>query len=256
MLQPKLGLPSLAICSNAARSVSTIMENQLTRYGYWLQCQTPILLLSSVVLLVDLWQKMVDSGREADHPAYRENWTDINRCMNNLELIEGVWFQAGKFLYADCRIQRPAADSHDRDIVRDLAKISPKRHSPAHQSKAPPKDNVSHSDSDPGVLHGHDVLGYPIYTPSLPLAHASGPSTSSDADAATASEESLSQHGTEDYWKLLEAIGMAQMPVEMDSWTYFGVPGLEDPAPEQLSMQPYFSASVDPNAWFDQTSAQ
>ena len=126
-----------------------------------------------------------------------------------------------------------------------------------HQGKAPSQQKPSHSDASNGVLHGHDVLGYPIYSPSPPSAPADSPSTSSDADVATPPEEFLlqPQHGTEDHWKLLEAIGMAQMPVEIDSWLDFATPELDDPAPELFNMQPYFRLPVDPNAWFDQTFA-
>jgi len=257
MLQPKLGLPSLAICSNAARSVSTIMENQLTRYGYWHQSQSPALFLSSLVLLVDLWHKMHESGRDANHPAYREHWSDINRCMSNLERIEAIWYPGGKFLYVHWRFHKFVVDGRCRDIIRDLAKISPNCHSLMHQGSAPSEETRTHSDSNPGVLHGHDVLGYPIYAPSPSLAHASGPSTSNDADIGPPSEESLlqPQHGTMDHLKLLEAIGMAQMPVEIDSWMNFTASDLSDPAPELFSMQPYLSLPVDPNAWFDQVFA-
>jgi len=257
MLQPKLGLPSLAICSNAARSVSTIMENQITRYGYWHQPQSPLLLVNSLVLLVDLWQKMTDSGREANHPAYREHWKDINQCMNNLERIEGIWYHGGKFLYVHWRICKSVVNSRYRDIVRDLAKVSPNCHSLMHQEKASSNNNMFQSGSNPDILHGHDVLGYPIYAPSPSHAHASGPSISCGNDGATALGESLLQHQYEtgDHRELLESIGMAQLPVEVGSWMDCTAPDLGDPAFALFSMQPYFSLPIDPNAWFDQAPA-
>ena len=100
MFHQRAGLPSLAICSHAARSIGVIVETQLARSdsGRWYHGQAPISLVGGLVLLVDLWDKACESGRPANHPIYREQWQDINRCLKNLESIESDWYAAGKFL--------------------------------------------------------------------------------------------------------------------------------------------------------------
>ena len=95
--QRKLGFPSLAICYNAARATSIIVETQLSRDEYSvLLCQAPVLLMSAVVILFDMWEK----GRGVGHAGQQLeiHKADVQRCMDCLSTFEQRWRPAGKFL--------------------------------------------------------------------------------------------------------------------------------------------------------------
>ncbi|KAH7106046.1 fungal-specific transcription factor domain-containing protein [Auriculariales sp. MPI-PUGE-AT-0066] len=149
MFQPKLGLPSLAICTNAARSCAATLEIQMLRNATWLQCQTPIVLVSSVVILLDLWDKMKSTQRPSNHPSFDDHWKDLNLCLTVLRSMELSWFPAGKFV----------------DIVADLAKLAPceMTMSCGCEAKELPHLDTRDESTSPSV-HSLDLLSFPIFT--------------------------------------------------------------------------------------------
>ena len=99
--QRKLGIPSLAICSNAARACSIVLETQFLRDERMAFPQlSPAVICSAIVLLVNIWDKMKNpSLSQSDLQASK---ADIRRCMDLLQKFQRRWIPASKYLFVVC----------------------------------------------------------------------------------------------------------------------------------------------------------
>ncbi|KAJ3561273.1 hypothetical protein NP233_g10294 [Leucocoprinus birnbaumii] len=85
--------PSLAICTNAARSCCHVLESYSRISHLPLPYLQSTVFLVAVVLLLNIW-----SGKRtgfAPHP--KREMEDVQRCMNMLKSCETRWSQAGRY---------------------------------------------------------------------------------------------------------------------------------------------------------------
>ncbi|KAG8907760.1 hypothetical protein FRB99_002259 [Tulasnella sp. 403] len=87
-----LSFPSLAICTNAARSVSHILETHIKRIGVAYPLIHLVAFKSAMVLLTSVWS-VKKSGVKADLSG---QIADIHRCLNYLHKAEKRYHTAGR----------------------------------------------------------------------------------------------------------------------------------------------------------------
>ncbi|KAL0564764.1 Gypsy retrotransposon integrase-like protein 1 [Marasmius crinis-equi] len=87
-----LSFPSLAICTNAARSCSHIADIQRKRTGTLLPFSMGAVFSCGIILLLNIWGGK-RSGLSAD-PA--KEMADVHKCMEALRAIENRWHAAGR----------------------------------------------------------------------------------------------------------------------------------------------------------------
>ncbi|KAH7105237.1 fungal-specific transcription factor domain-containing protein [Auriculariales sp. MPI-PUGE-AT-0066] len=97
MFSKTLGLPSLAICTNAARSSISIMENQTELNGLCDHLQAPLIFDSAIVLLLDMWQKMNATRQPPTHSQFADHRRHITVALAELSTLEAAYLPAGKF---------------------------------------------------------------------------------------------------------------------------------------------------------------
>ncbi|KAJ6452430.1 fungal-specific transcription factor domain-containing protein [Mycena sanguinolenta] len=87
-------LPSLAICSNAARSCSRIADvSRLRKNGVPVPVLIPSVFTSGVILLLNVW-----SGKRTGLPPdLNSASTEIHKCLATLRVCENLWQIAGLF---------------------------------------------------------------------------------------------------------------------------------------------------------------
>ncbi|KAF5319630.1 hypothetical protein D9619_008858 [Psilocybe cf. subviscida] len=179
---PSTTIPSLAICTNAARSCCHVVDAQQKRTGAVIPQVQMAVFQSAVVLLLSIWGGkrsglLIDAGREM---------ADVHKCMNMLKMAEQRWHPIGKvwdILYeltlvgdlplpeANMRNKRARDDQGDQaDAKTDSSMFArPKfSESSGYPSTAPSNSNaarpLAHSLS-PGTSqpwHGVDVAD-PIF---------------------------------------------------------------------------------------------
>jgi len=88
-----LAFPSLAICTNAARSCTHVLDVQYKRTGNPLPHNLMSLFTSGIVLLLNIWGG-TRSGLSTD-PA--KEMADVHKCMKILKVLEPRWHLAGRF---------------------------------------------------------------------------------------------------------------------------------------------------------------
>ncbi|KAJ7779436.1 fungal-specific transcription factor domain-containing protein [Mycena maculata] len=87
-------LPSLAICTNAARSCSHVAEVSCQRMG-----QTPVIILlpalttAGIVLLLNVWS----GHRTGLAPHMNSTIDEVHKCMRAMRVLETRWQMAGMF---------------------------------------------------------------------------------------------------------------------------------------------------------------
>ncbi|KAF8639523.1 hypothetical protein AX17_001428 [Amanita inopinata Kibby_2008] len=125
-----LSLPSLVICTNAARSCSHILEAQGKRGVMPFPHTLMAAFVSGIVLLLNLW-----GGRRSGIAAAPQKVAeDLHKCMHMLELSESRWHVAGRL----------------RDMLRELATM---RNDVCSNEQL--LSNRGQRDSRPDELHNH-----------------------------------------------------------------------------------------------------
>ncbi|PIL26803.1 transcription factor [Ganoderma sinense ZZ0214-1] len=87
-----LSFPSLAICTNAARSCIHVLDVQYNRAGVPLYSNQMALFTAGIVLLLNIWGGK-RSGLSTD-PA--KEMADVHKCMKMLRTLEPRWHTAGR----------------------------------------------------------------------------------------------------------------------------------------------------------------
>ncbi|KAG6853489.1 hypothetical protein C0991_004035 [Blastosporella zonata] len=129
-----LSFPSLAICTNAARACSNVLDVQRKRYGA--EPAPPPLTTTAfsagVILLLSIWGGQ-RSGLLTD---FDKEMADVKKCLDVLELAEIKWYFAGRL----------------RDILRELAFVGdmplPQRQAPPGSQKRERTPENKESDED------------------------------------------------------------------------------------------------------------
>ncbi|KAF8643172.1 hypothetical protein AX16_009214 [Volvariella volvacea WC 439] len=87
-----LSFPSLAICTNAARSCSHIVDIHRSRFGLPLSQVLMSVFTAGIVLLLNIWGGK-RSGLSTDP---KREMADVHKCMQVLRACEGRWHSAGR----------------------------------------------------------------------------------------------------------------------------------------------------------------
>uniref|UniRef100_A0A0W0EWG7 Xylanolytic transcriptional activator regulatory domain-containing protein n=1 Tax=Moniliophthora roreri TaxID=221103 RepID=A0A0W0EWG7_MONRR len=87
-----LSFPSLAICTNAARSCSHIVDLQRRRKGFLLSMNRMAVFNAGVVLLLNIWGAK-RSGLSTDP---NREMADVHKCMQVLRVCEKRWHGCGR----------------------------------------------------------------------------------------------------------------------------------------------------------------
>lgn len=131
--------PSLAICTNAARSCCHVLESYSRISHLPLPYLQSTLFLVAVVLLLNIW-----SGKRtgfAPHP--KREMEDVQRCLNMLKSCETRWSQAGR--YVD--ILSGLADAGDVTIQNHPSSSSP----PSRKRRRLLSNELAHPMTSPTV---------------------------------------------------------------------------------------------------------
>lgn len=123
-----LSFPSLAICTNAARSCTHVLDVQYKRTGIPLYHNQMSLFTCGIVLLLNIWGGK-RSGLSTD-PA--KEMADVHKCMKMLKALEPRYHPAGRLwdiLYelasvGDLPLPQNTPPSHKRDRDSDSPKSS------------------------------------------------------------------------------------------------------------------------------------
>ncbi len=88
----QLGVASLAICTNAARSASHVADAHLSRGLIASQHMQLATFTAAIVLLIGVWGQKKTGGIGNPTVAL----ADVQKCLKSLKVSEGRWRQAGK----------------------------------------------------------------------------------------------------------------------------------------------------------------
>lgn len=89
-----LSFPSLAMCTNAARSASHLLEVQRQKRAPVMPSNVVVAFTSGIILLISMWG-MKKTGGTVDT---QSQTGDIHRCMKYLKFAEERWHTAGRLL--------------------------------------------------------------------------------------------------------------------------------------------------------------
>ncbi|EKM58707.1 uncharacterized protein PHACADRAFT_253195 [Phanerochaete carnosa HHB-10118-sp] len=125
-----LSFPSLAICTNAARSTIHVLDKHYTRLGtalfhHWHQLS---LITAAIILLLNIWYSK-HTGLSVD---IAKEMQDVKKALNMLQALESRWNTAGRFW----------------DILHDLANfvdVPGQQKDPLHQKRRREDDGNSSS---------------------------------------------------------------------------------------------------------------
>ncbi|KAH6913531.1 fungal-specific transcription factor domain-containing protein [Coprinopsis sp. MPI-PUGE-AT-0042] len=124
-----LSFPSLAICTNAARSCSHIIDVQMQRFSYPMpHVQMPVF-TAGIVLLLGIWGGK-RSGLSTDP---NKEMVDVHKCMKMLRNCERHWHSAGRLwdiLYelasvGELPLPQPTPPSNKRERDSETPMSSP-----------------------------------------------------------------------------------------------------------------------------------
>lgn len=87
-----LSFPSLAICTNAARSCIHVVDMQYQKYPMTSPQVQMAVFTSGIVLLLSIWGGK-RSGLTTDP---NKEMVDVHKCMAVLKGCEGIWHSAGR----------------------------------------------------------------------------------------------------------------------------------------------------------------
>ncbi|KAK7024381.1 Gypsy retrotransposon integrase-like protein 1 [Paramarasmius palmivorus] len=145
-----LSFPSLAICTNAARSCSHIVDCQRKRKGFLLPWNLSSVFGAGIVLLLNIWGGK-RSGLSTD-PS--REMKDVHKCMEVLRACESRWHSAGRLWWVMlliCLCESKTLKLQRRDILYELASVGdlplPKS-SPASQKRERDSDSPRSSAGD------------------------------------------------------------------------------------------------------------
>ncbi|KAI0081043.1 hypothetical protein K474DRAFT_57243 [Panus rudis PR-1116 ss-1] len=207
-----LSFPSLAICTNAARSCTHVLDVPFRRFGTVLFHNQIALFTSGIVLLLNIWGGK-RSGLTID-PA--KEMTEVHKCMKMLKHLESRWHTAGRLwdvLYELASVgdlplpQSSPAPSQKRD--RDSEGNSPASNSltSSPQASSAPTPATSTSSGAAAAGGGITSTGENVrnvagsrrvsresYMPQSIQGYGSQPQASSSASASSSSSSYISQH--------------------------------------------------------------
>ncbi|KZV94714.1 hypothetical protein EXIGLDRAFT_748493 [Exidia glandulosa HHB12029] len=95
-----LSFPSLAICTNAARSCSHVLDTQMRRSNVVMPWQCVSAFTSGIVLLLNIW----GVKKSATSPDAASQMQDVHKCMNVLSQVEKRWHAAGRLWDILCEL--------------------------------------------------------------------------------------------------------------------------------------------------------
>ncbi|KAF8070632.1 fungal-specific transcription factor domain-containing protein [Lyophyllum atratum] len=145
-----LPFPSLAICTNAARSCAHILKSQ-SQQGTYLPFPPFAIFTSAIVLLLNYWTNLKSSNLPR---GISEDVKNVQDCISLFSRLEKRWTTAGRF--AD--IIRELAAYGDVPLTAPSAEASQKR-----KNDDAPLDTPSPADYTPQFPQGQE--GDPHYTP-------------------------------------------------------------------------------------------
>ncbi|KAI0671307.1 fungal-specific transcription factor domain-containing protein [Trametes maxima] len=195
-----LSFPSLAICTNAARSCIHVLDVQYKRAGETTYFNQMSLFTAGIVLLLNIWGGK-RSGLSTD-PA--KEMADVHKCMKMLKMLEAHWHTAGRLwdiLYELASVgdlplpQASPAPSNKRDRDSDSpissaapsAAESPRALAQAESARAiagsrrVSRDGLSLKD---GPSLAATTFAQPSRSQSQPQSQVSTPSAASESDKA------------------------------------------------------------------------
>ncbi|KAH9830265.1 fungal-specific transcription factor domain-containing protein [Rhodofomes roseus] len=124
-----LSFPSLAICTNAARSCTHVMDVQCRRTGSALPHNQVAMFTCGIVLLLNIWGGK-RSGLSTDA---QKEMADVHKCMKMLKMLEPRWHTAGRLwdiLYelayvGDLPLPQNTPPNNKRDRDSDSPRANP-----------------------------------------------------------------------------------------------------------------------------------
>ncbi|KAJ7890934.1 fungal-specific transcription factor domain-containing protein [Mycena olivaceomarginata] len=185
-------LPSLAICTNAARSCSHVADmSRLRKNGVPVPVLISSVFTSGVVLLLNIW-----SGKRTGLPPHMNSAiTEVHKCMASMRVCETKWQIAGLFydiLHELATIGQvplpkdapaPASappNTHTTKRAREEDPAAQYPRTPAPRVHYPPRTN--HPSSHPNSYQSYPAPVPTINTPDPQAAHPFGPLPTYTAD--------------------------------------------------------------------------
>ncbi|KAI0656643.1 fungal-specific transcription factor domain-containing protein [Cubamyces menziesii] len=204
----RLTLPSLAICTNAARSLVHVCDVQYKRTGKLLMHNRGGLFHAAIVLLINMW-----GGKKAGlfNPSANE---DVQKCMSMLKVLEPTSDAATRLwhvldsLYNAGDFKSPAPEpsrKRGRDTEHEASSSTPEAQVPwAPSQVAKPATTAPLRKMGPQVQQPADKVGANTQsnTATLPNEGFSSPYSHSDATTATpqfGSSPSYLNHSSQSY---------------------------------------------------------
>ncbi|KAI0635504.1 fungal-specific transcription factor domain-containing protein [Trametes polyzona] len=139
-----LSFPSLAICTNAARSCIHVLDVQYKRAGGPTYFNQMSLFTAGIVLLLNIWGGK-RSGLSTD-PS--KEMADVHKCMKMLKLLEAHWHTAGRLW----------------DILYELASVGDL---PLPQASPAPNHKRERDADSPMSSSGPSAAGAACFSPSM-----------------------------------------------------------------------------------------
>ncbi|KZT67994.1 hypothetical protein DAEQUDRAFT_728533 [Daedalea quercina L-15889] len=148
-----LSFPSLAICTNAARSCTHVMDVQCRRTGSPLPYNQVAMFTCGIVLLLNIWGGK-RSGLSTDA---QKEMADVHKCMKMLKMLEPRWHTAGRLwdiLYelayvGDLPLPQNTPPSNKRDRDSDSPRTEPSPGASGSTLAADPSSSLSSTSLDP-----------------------------------------------------------------------------------------------------------
>ncbi|KAJ7212816.1 fungal-specific transcription factor domain-containing protein [Mycena haematopus] len=164
-------LPSLAICTNAARSCSRVADvSRVRKNGMPAPVLISSVFTSGVVLLLNVW-----SGKRTGLPPHLNSAiTDVHKCMATLRVCEKMWQSAGLFCDLLCELatigQLPLPNDAPPPPPTTNVCTGEEDQDNAMPMQHPPANNISHP-AHPGAVLAVDAAlqcdPLPTYTVDL-----------------------------------------------------------------------------------------
>ncbi|KAG7089094.1 hypothetical protein E1B28_010803 [Marasmius oreades] len=169
-----LSFPSLAICTNAARSCCHIAETQRQRNGRLWPFNIGAVFSSGIILLLNIW-----GGKRSGDPM--KEMADVHKCMQALRSVESRWHAAGRLwdvLYELASVgelplpqaSSPLSNKRERDADEPIASKPPEESSSSqnleHRAIAGSKRALKSSGTGPQPPQ-QQLFGLPMYSNEL-----------------------------------------------------------------------------------------
>ncbi|KAF5322742.1 hypothetical protein D9619_002011 [Psilocybe cf. subviscida] len=155
MKKTPLSLPSLAMCTNAARSCARLLEVSLTRGMRVMPTLIVSVFSAGTVIVLNLWG-IRHSGLPGD---VAKETVNLQKCINVLQECEKRWHVAGR----SCDLLKEAASLGDYDVTAALPKR--RREEPPTSAPVPQHQHTTYVQPQ----HDSDARAFlssnPIYNP-------------------------------------------------------------------------------------------